>query len=77
VRTRDDHLFAHGGDNPGFHSICEVSTRTSAGFVMVTDGDNGAELVKKLAPAVSTVFMRQRHERSDWREPYPRQREKL
>ena len=38
-------LIAHGGDDTGFHSESMFSPLTRSGFVMLTNGDNGAGLI--------------------------------
>ncbi len=53
AQTRDGDFFSHGGDNAGFHSIAEASVDRKSAFVIMTNGDNGPELLKRLAPAVS------------------------
>jgi CubicO group peptidase (beta-lactamase class C family) len=53
AHTKNGDLFSHGGDNTGFHSIAEASMARKAAFVIMTNSDNGPELLKRLAPAVS------------------------
>jgi CubicO group peptidase (beta-lactamase class C family) len=53
AKTRNGDFIGHGGDNPGFHSICEASVQRKAGYVIMTNGDNGQALINKLAPLVS------------------------
>jgi hypothetical protein len=43
----------HGGYNKGFHSFVEASVEQKSGFVIMTNGDNGGELLKKLTPSVA------------------------
>jgi CubicO group peptidase (beta-lactamase class C family) len=50
ARTKNGDLFGHGGENAGFQSISQVSAEQKSGFVIMTDGDNGAKLFEKLAP---------------------------
>ena len=38
----------HGGDISGFHSMAVASPRTRSGFVIMTNGDNGGEILGKL-----------------------------
>jgi CubicO group peptidase (beta-lactamase class C family) len=54
VRTPHGLYFGHGGENPGFQCISEACTADRAGFVVMTNGDNGAKLLEKLAPEIST-----------------------
>lgn len=53
AHTKDGDLINHGGDNQGFHSFAEASIKRKSAFVILTNGDNGADLIKKLAPAVA------------------------
>lgn len=53
ARTNDGELISHGGDNPGFHCLAEASVVRKSGFVLMTNGDGGAEFLQKLAPGVS------------------------
>jgi len=38
----------HGGDNKGFHCATVASVKGKSGFVAMTNGDNGPEILKKL-----------------------------
>jgi hypothetical protein len=38
---------------PGFQCISEACTNDRSGFVIMTNGDNGAKLLEKLAPEIS------------------------
>jgi len=38
-------IFAHGGDDTGFHSEAAFSIPRKSGFVILTNGDNGADLI--------------------------------
>jgi hypothetical protein len=40
-------IVAHGGDVNGFHSQAAFSVPRKAGFVILTNGDNGSELIWK------------------------------
>ncbi len=53
AHTKNDDVINHGGDNKGFHCFSEASVERKSGFVIMTNGENGAELLKKLAPAVA------------------------
>jgi CubicO group peptidase (beta-lactamase class C family) len=41
-------IINHGGDNDGFHSVAVSSVERKSGFVMMTNGENGGELLKNL-----------------------------
>jgi CubicO group peptidase (beta-lactamase class C family) len=53
VHTKHGDVINHGGYNKGFLSFVEASIERKSGFVIMTNGDNGGELLKKLAPSVS------------------------
>lgn len=53
VRTKHGHLIGHGGENPGFQCLTEASVAKRPGFVIMTNGENGVEVLKALAPIVS------------------------
>jgi CubicO group peptidase (beta-lactamase class C family) len=53
AHTKNGDVIGHGGDNKGFHSLAEASVERKSGFVIMTNGDNGGELLTKLAPAVA------------------------
>jgi CubicO group peptidase (beta-lactamase class C family) len=53
VRTAAREFIGHGGENPGFQSTSEICLKNRSGFVILTNGDNGARLLEKLAPEVS------------------------
>lgn len=53
AHTVNGDFVSHGGDNTGFHSTAEVSLKDKSGFVILTNGDNGVDLLKKLAPDIS------------------------
>jgi len=53
ARTSSDILISHGGYNRGFQCMVEGSVQQKAGYVIMTNGENGGELLKKLAPAIS------------------------
>jgi CubicO group peptidase (beta-lactamase class C family) len=42
-------VLSHDGDNPGYKSFVLASAASKAGYVMFTNGDNGAEVIGKLA----------------------------
>lgn len=53
ARTPHGELISHGGDNPGFHCLAEVSRTRKSGFVIMTNGDGGVEFLQKFAPDMS------------------------
>jgi len=42
-----DGVIGHGGDNEGFHSLSEVSMTKKSGFVVMTNGENGYDMIAK------------------------------
>jgi CubicO group peptidase (beta-lactamase class C family) len=42
-------LLSHGGDNPGFKAFMVVSVARKSGYVIMTNGDNGTEVIGALA----------------------------
>ncbi len=42
-------LLSHGGDNPGYKSFVLASAARKSGYVILTNGDNGTEVMGKLA----------------------------
>lgn len=52
AHTKNGDVINHGGDNKGFHSWADASVERKSGFVIMTNGENGQELLKKLAPSV-------------------------
>ena len=42
-------LLSHGGDNPGFRAFVLASAERKSGYVILTNGDNGTEVIGKLA----------------------------
>ena len=53
ARTKNGDLIGHGGENPGFQCLAEASVAKKSGFVIMTNGDNGVEVLKALGPLVS------------------------
>jgi len=53
ARTKNGDLIGHGGENPGFQCLAEASVAKKSGFVIMTNGDNGVEVLKALGPIVS------------------------
>jgi len=46
-------LVSHGGDQPGFHSLAEMSPSRESGYVILTNGENGWKLIQEVAPEFS------------------------
>ena len=46
--TANGDVVAHGGDGLGFHSFAGASTRAKSGFVVMTNGENGWQLLRDL-----------------------------
>ena len=42
-------LISHGGDNPGYKAFMLASVARKSGYVIMTNGDNGTEVIGKLA----------------------------
>lgn len=53
AHTKNGDVINHGGDNKGFHSWADASVERKSGFVIMTNGENGQELLEKLAPSVA------------------------
>ena len=47
-QIQDNGLFNHGGDNRGFHCHSIASRESKSAFVIMTNGDKGAELIMKI-----------------------------
>lgn len=41
-------LLSHGGDNPGFKAFVLASADRKAGYVILTNGDRGMDVIGKL-----------------------------
>ncbi|MGE3403608.1 MAG: hypothetical protein AB7K63_13510, partial [Vicinamibacterales bacterium] len=39
---------SHGGENPGFQSFVLASPERKSGYVILTNGDNGFDVIAKL-----------------------------
>jgi CubicO group peptidase (beta-lactamase class C family) len=57
-QIQDNGLINHGGDNKGFHCHAIASPRTKSGFVVMTNGDNGPNIIQQLfaLPALDPFF---------------------
>ena len=53
IRAKDGEWIGHGGDNPGFHCLSEVSPVQKTGYVIMTNGEGGPELIQKVGPMIS------------------------
>ena len=47
----------HGGDNYGFHSFSAASVDAKSGYVMMTNGENGSEVLKKVMIGLLNPFL--------------------
>jgi CubicO group peptidase (beta-lactamase class C family) len=52
VTTGDAIFIGHGGDNPGSHCLSEACPARRSGFVIMTNGDDGVSLIKRVVPAI-------------------------
>jgi CubicO group peptidase (beta-lactamase class C family) len=48
VRSEKDDFIVHGGDNSGFHAFAAASLKRRNGYIFMTNGDGGTDLLKKL-----------------------------
>ena len=46
--TEKGDLIMHGGDNTGFHAFVAASVERKHGFVIMTNGENGTQVINKL-----------------------------
>jgi CubicO group peptidase (beta-lactamase class C family) len=49
LHQKQGDLLSHGGDNPGFKAFVLASAARKSGYVILTNGDNGTEVIGKLA----------------------------
>ena len=49
LHQKKANLLSHGGDNPGFKAFVLASAERQSGYVILTNGDNGSEVIGKLA----------------------------
>jgi CubicO group peptidase (beta-lactamase class C family) len=47
-QIQDNGVFKHGGDNRGFHCQAIASPRSGSGFVVMTNGENGWQIIPRL-----------------------------
>jgi CubicO group peptidase (beta-lactamase class C family) len=50
-------VIMHGGDNEGFHAFSAASVDGKSGYVMMTNGENGAGVLKKLMAGFLNPFL--------------------
>jgi CubicO group peptidase (beta-lactamase class C family) len=55
VHTGKDDFILHGGDNPGFHAFAAASLERKTGYIFMTNGDGGIDLLKKLIVGNTTL----------------------
>lgn len=48
LHQKKGNLLSHGGDNPGFKAFVLASAERKSGYVILTNGDNGMEVIGKL-----------------------------
>jgi CubicO group peptidase (beta-lactamase class C family) len=48
THTAKGNLIVHGGDNDGFHAFVAASVERKSGYVIMTNGENGTEIINKL-----------------------------
>jgi CubicO group peptidase (beta-lactamase class C family) len=47
LHLKDGDSVGHGGDNEGFHSMSQISLARKSGYVVMTNGENGYEMIAK------------------------------
>jgi CubicO group peptidase (beta-lactamase class C family) len=55
--TANGNLICHGGYNTGFHSFAAASVERKSGYVFMINGDNAADLLKKLSAKLNQFLM--------------------
>lgn len=55
VHTSKDDVIVHGGDNPGFHAFAAACLERKTGYIFMTNGDGGIDLLKKLIIGDTTL----------------------
>ena len=55
VRSAEDDVIVHGGDNSGFHAFAAASPKRKTGYVFMMNGDGGPDLLKKLIIGDTTL----------------------
>ena len=56
-QSEKDTIIMHGGDNKGFHGFVAASADRKFGYVMMTNGENGPEVLKKLMAGFLNQFL--------------------
>jgi CubicO group peptidase (beta-lactamase class C family) len=56
IYGRDKAFIGHGGDNKGFHSFAVASVEQKAGYVIMTNGDSGVEVMKSVMQSINTFL---------------------
>lgn len=51
--TERGNFILHGGDNTGFHAFAVASVEGKSGYVIMTNGDNGVEVLKKVMEMIN------------------------
>ena len=48
IHSEKGNFISHGGDNKGFHAFVVASVERKSGYVIMTNGENGVEVLRKL-----------------------------
>ena len=58
IRHRqNENLISHGGDNPGFKAMVLASVQRQTGYVILTNGDNGGQVIGDLTKGDLNAFV--------------------
>jgi len=57
LHTDNGDLICHGGDNEGFHALHVASENRKSGFVLMTNGENGYNMISKTLKDLVTSFV--------------------
>jgi len=57
LHTDNGDLICHGGDNEGFHAMHVASVNRKSGFVLMTNGENGYDMISKNLKDLVTSFV--------------------
>jgi CubicO group peptidase (beta-lactamase class C family) len=58
LHLEEGDVICHGGDNEGFHSMAAASVATKSGFVVMTNGERGVEMIwRRLLKDLLTNFV--------------------
>ncbi len=55
VHTDKNDFIVHGGDNAGFHAFAAACLERKTGYIFMTNGDGGVDLLKKLIVGDTTL----------------------